>query len=213
MTSSVHAWHDLLSGSSLDDIEEGLLEETNNTTQKFHDKSAAFPRQVEHGWKEVVSDPSVSEAEISENSKIQGSDIQAGIGHKDWDHYLSAFSLNDEDSTKFMTLEEHADDTEFAAGNESHAIGMDGLETIKNTGEKKLIKTQGDLNKGVMEQLSSSKNIPLLLDDVSFSSKQNLAPPDGENLLDKSASFVRPGCEPKTEGNGMNTKPGWISII
>ena len=196
MTASVHAWHDLLADSSMEGVEEGFLDETDNATLKIHQTSTTFPRTVEHGWKELVSDPSLSEAEISENRKNQGDNDPAEIGRKDWEHYLSTFSLNDDDPTKFMALEIHAEHDEkdgkaidfrkreknnFDMGNKSTVNVMDGVETetlpkiSRTDGQKSIIETQGDLNQ---VSGSSSLNSFHVSELVSFSttlkSKQSL---------------------------------------
>ena len=105
MADSQCTHHGHSNGSFMEGIEEGPLDKTDKTIQE---KSTAFPRTVEHSWKDFVSDPSHSEIEIFDNSKTLESPMK--IGHKDWDHYLSAFSLNDEDVTKFKALEIHTDD-------------------------------------------------------------------------------------------------------
>ena len=196
MTTSLHAWHDHLDGSSMEGIEEGLLDETDKTILKFHQTSTAFPRATDHGWKELVSDPSLSEVEVSENIKTQQN--TAGIGRKDWDHYLSAFSLNDEDTgTKFVPLEVHTDHGQedlgisarvdfkeqkkehFDTGNKSATGVIQGVENVtlpvvSKMAGKKNIENQRDLNQEMIEQGSFSRSSSHVLEDASFPAKSKL---------------------------------------
>ena len=230
MTASVHAWHELLGDSAMEGVEEGFLDETDNTNLKISETSTALPRTAEHGWKELVSDPSLGEVETSENRKNQESSVQAEIGHKDWDHYLSAFSLNDEDPTAFMALEVHKEqgekDVEISDAidvkkyqKNSFDIGSKSTANVLGGVENKPIISRTDEQGGLSQELdSSSLNRVHVSENFSFPTKSERLPgpafehdPDGENLYETSKRGVSSG--PPTTGldNEMTFQSGIIS--
>lgn len=230
MTASVHAWHELLGDSTMEGVEEGFLDETDNTTQKISETFTAFPRTAEHGWKELVSDPSLSEAEISENRKNQESSVQAEIGHKDWDHYLSAFSLNDEDPTAFMALEVHKEqggkDVEISDAidikkYQKNSFDIESKSTANVIGrvENKPIISRTDEQGGLNQELdSSSLNSVHVSEYFSFPTKSKRLPgpafehdPDEEDFYDTAKSGV--SADPPTTGldSEMTFQSGIIS--
>ena len=227
MADIVQTRHGHLDGSFIEDIEEGLLDDTDRTFVKFQEKSSAFPKTAEHGWKEFVSDPSHSEIESSKTQENL-------VCHKNWEHYLSVFSLNDDDDpTKFVALEVHTDNTQddlyLSNGSdfkeEEHFHKQSGTGTnmaneISLVAKKKNIESQEDINEEMMEQRSSLKNsFSHSLEDTAYPvlSKQNSAPsrfacsakehsPDGR-------SIVRPDSAPTIGNDQIYSEPGLMSGI
>ena len=224
MAGSVQTWHRHLDGSFIEDIEEGLLDNTNGTFVKFQEKSSSFPKTAEHGWKEFVSDPSHSEIESSKAQENPG-------GHKDWEHYLSVFSLNDDDPTKFVALEVHTDNTQddmyLSNGSDfkekEHFHKRNGTvakmtEEISLVAKKKSIESQEDVNEEMMERGNSLKNsFSHSLEDTAYPvlSKQNSAPPrfacSAKEYSPDGQSIVRPDSAPTIGNDQIYSEPGLMS--
>ena len=230
MTASVHAWHELLADSAMEGVEEGFLDETDNTILKISETHTALPKTAEHGWKELVSDPSLSEVETSEIRKNQESSVQAEIGHKDWDHYLSAFSLNEEDPTAFMALEVHKEqggqDVEISDAidikkyqKNSFDIGSKSTANVLGGVENKPIISKADEQGGLNQELdSSSLNSVHVSENLSFPTKSKRLPdpafehdPDGENFYETSKSGVSSGSPATGLDSEMAFQSGIIS--